>query len=110
MRFLRKAAGRHGVPRKVTIDKSGTNTSAIDSYNIEHDADIEIRQIKYLNNIVELDHRAIKRMTRPMPGFKSFWSAETTIAGIEIMHRIRKGQLRSTGKLRPAQQFYSPAG
>ncbi len=49
-------------------------------------------------------------MTRPMLGFKSFWSAATTIAGIEIMHMIRKGQLRSTGKLRPAQQFYSLAG
>ena len=49
-------------------------------------------------------------MTRPMLGFKNFWSAATTIAGIEIMHMIRKGQLRSTGKLRPEQQFYSLAG
>jgi putative transposase len=110
LRFLRKAAGRHGVPRKITIDKSGANTAAIGSYNTEHDADIEIRQIKYLNNIVEQDHRAIKRMTKPMLGFKSFWSAAITIAGIEIMHMIRKGQLRNTGKLRPAQAFYSLAG
>jgi hypothetical protein len=49
-------------------------------------------------------------MVRAMSGFKTFWSAATTISGIEIMHMIRKGQLRSTGKLPPAQQFYSLAG
>jgi transposase-like protein len=78
-------------------------------YNAEHDAEIVTRQIKYLNNIVEQDHRAIKRLTRPMLGFKSFWSAAVTIAGIEMMHMIRKGQLRPTEKLRPAQQLYSLA-
>ena len=105
-RFLRKAIGRHGVPEKITIDKSGANTAAIVSYNADHDTAVEIRQVKYLNNIVEQDHRAIKRRVRAMLGFKAFWSAAITIAGIEIMHMIRKGQLRSTGKLRPAQQFY----
>lgn len=109
LRFLRKAANRHGVPRKVTIDKSGANTAAIESNNAEHDADIEIRQIKFLNNVVEQDHRAVKRMTRPVLGFKSFWSAAITIAGIEIMHMIRKGQVRAAGKLRPAPQFYALA-
>lgn len=62
------------------------------------------------NNIVEQDHRAIKRAVRPMLGFKSFWSAAITLAGIELMHMIRKGQLKAAGKLRPAQQFYSLAG
>jgi len=109
LRFLRQAAGRHSVPEKITIDKSGANTAAIDSYNAEHEATIETRQTKYLNDIVEQDHRAIKRLTRPMLGFKSFRSGAITIAGIEIMHMIRKGQLRWTGKLRPAQQFYSLA-
>jgi putative transposase len=52
-----------------------------------------MRQIKYLNNIVKQDHRAIKRLTRPMLGFKSFWSAAVTLAGIEPMHMIRKGQM-----------------
>src|SRR5271170_987886 len=70
---------------------------------------LQQNQVKYLNNIVEQDHRAIKRRVRAMLGFKAFWSAAITIAGIEIMHMIRKGQLRSTGKLRPAQQFYSLA-
>ena len=68
-----------------------------------------MRQIKYLNNLVEQDHRAIKRMTRPILGFKSFWSAAVTLAGVELMHMIRKGQLLLTGELRPAQQFYSLA-
>src|SRR6195952_4473270 len=110
LRFLRKAGGRHGVPLKITIDKSSANTAAIESYNTEHDAGIETRQVKFHNNIVEQDHRAIKRLTRPMLGFKNFWSAAVTLAGIEIMHMIRKGQLRSAGKQRPAQQFYSLAG
>jgi putative transposase len=67
------------------------------------------REVKYLNNIVEQDHRAIKRMVKAMLGFKAFWSAALIIADIEIMHMIRKGQLRSIGKLCPAQQFYSLA-
>ncbi|BGE87765.1 hypothetical protein Ms3S1_p10060 (plasmid) [Methylosinus sp. 3S-1] len=64
MRFLRKAIGQHGEPEKITIDKGGSNTSAIERYNAEHEADIEIRRIEYLNDIVEQDHRAVKRVTR----------------------------------------------
>jgi putative transposase len=109
LRFLCKAFGQHDTPEKITIDKSGANTAAIESYNADHKASIEIRQIKYLNNIVEQDHRAVKRLVRPMLGFKSFRSAVATLAGIELMHMIRKGQLRTTGELRPAQQFYSMA-
>jgi len=66
-------------------------------------------QVKYLNNIVEQDHRAIKRQTRPMLGFKSFRSAAAMLAWIEPMHMIRKGQPRTGGKLCPATQFYSLA-
>ena len=109
LRFLRKAIGHHGVPEKITIDKSGANKAAIESYNAEHQADVEIRQVKYLNNILEQDHRAVKRVARPTLGFKSFRSATATLAGVELMHMIRKGQLRATSKLRPAQQFYSLA-
>ena len=68
------------------------------------------RQVKYLNNIVEQDHRAIQRLMRPILGFKSFWSAAVTLAGVELLHMIRKGQLRTTGELCRAQQFYSMAG
>ena len=57
------------------------------------------------------DHRAVKRLTRPTLGFKSFWSARCTIAGIETMHAIRKGQLRTaeTEAHTPAEQFYALA-
>ena len=74
-RFLRKAIDQCGVLQKITIDKSGANTAAIDDYNTDPETGIELRvaglgpQAKYLNNIVEQDHRAIKRQTRPMLGF-----------------------------------------
>jgi putative transposase len=110
LRFLRRAIKWNGTPEKITIDKSGANTAAIDSHNTEHKAGIEIRQIKYLNNVVEQDHRAIKRLVRPMLGFKSFRSAAVTLTGIELMHMIRKGQLLWTGEMCPARQFYSLAG
>ena len=71
-RFLTKAIHRHGVPEKITIDGSAANEAAIRSYNQEHGTTIEIRQIKYLNNMVEQDHRGVKRITRLMLGFKSF--------------------------------------
>ena len=107
--MLYKATGQHGTPAKITIDQSGANSAAIEDYNKVHNAEVETRQVKYLNNIVEQDHRAIKRQVRPMMGFKSFWSAAATLAGIELMHMIRKGQMKPTDRLRPAQQFYALA-
>lgn len=70
-----------------------------------------LRQSRYLNNLIEPDHRAIKRRTRPMLGFKSFLSARRLIAGIETMHIIKTGQLRGPEGRRPsaAEQFYSLA-
>lgn len=110
-RFLEQAILLHGEPDKITIDKSGANTAAIGSYNADHGATIELRQCKYLNNIVEQDHRAIKRIVRPMLGFKSFRSARILIAGIETMHMIRKGQLVSSNgpAASAADQFHSLA-
>ena len=75
------------------MDKSGANKAAIDGINDDRELPIEVRQIKYLNNIVEQDHRAIKRVTKPMLNFKSFRSARNVLAGIELMHMIRKGQM-----------------
>ena len=75
-RFLRKAIRAHGLPAKITIDKSGANKAAIETYNTEQETGIEIRQCKYLNNVIEQDHRAVKRRTRPMLGFQSFWAAQ----------------------------------
>ena len=106
-RFLERAINLHDVPEKITIDKSGANTAAIESVKTDACVDILMRQNKYLNNIVEQDHRAIKRITRPMLGFKSFWSARIIIAGIETMHIIRKGQMDCPAgqPLSAAQQF-----
>ena len=71
-----------------------------------------MQQVNYLNNLVEQDHRAIKRVTRPMLNFKSFRTARSILAGIELMHMIRKGQLMLEGciKLSFADQFYALAG
>ena len=66
--------------------------------------------MKYLNNIVEQDHRGVKRVTRPMLGFKSFNAAQCTFAGIELMRILKKGQLAGEERvegLTPAEQFYA---
>jgi transposase-like protein len=110
-RFFERAIDLHGVPEKITIDKSGANTAAIEGMRADSGADIGLRQSKYLNNIVEQDHRAIKRIVRPMLGFKSFHCASILIAGIETMHMIKKGQLdRPTAQASTAaSQFCSLA-
>ena len=94
LRFLKKAIRRHGVPEKITIDGRAANEAAIKSYNAEHGTAIAIRKIKYLNHVVEQDHRGVKRVTRPMLGFKAFEAAQDTLVGIELMHMIKKRQLR----------------
>jgi putative transposase len=111
VRFLTKAVRQHGLPEKVTIDKSGANTAALEALQEDTGAEIEIRQIKYLNTWVEQDHRAVKRIVRPMLGFKSFWSARRTLAGIELMHMLKKGQMLAAGgqQLSAVEQFYSLA-
>ena len=94
LRFLRQAIRNNGTPVKINIDKSGANTAAIEAYNKESGASIEIRQCKYLNNIVEQDHRRVKQKTRSALGFKAFYSAHATVVGVELIHMIRKGQVR----------------
>ena len=110
-RFFDKAMQANGVPKKIAMDKSGANKAAIDEINANREILIVVRQIKYLNNIVEQDHRAVKRRTKPMPGFKSFQSAKNILAGIELMHMICKGQMMMEGadKLSFAKQFYALA-
>ena len=109
--FFERAIDLHGVPEKITIDKSGANTAAIVGLCTDSGVDIEMRQSKYLNNLIEQDHRAIKRVVRPMLGFKTFRCARALIAGIETMHMIRKGQLDvPEGQASSAaSQFYSLA-
>jgi putative transposase len=111
LRLLKKAIRRHGIPEKITIGGSAANEAAIKSYNEECGTAIEIRKRKYLNNIVEQDHRGVKRITRPMLGFKAFDAAQSTLTGIEFMHMLRKGQLaggREAG-CSAAEQFYALA-
>jgi transposase-like protein len=111
-RFFDKAMGANGDPDKVAMDKSGANKAAVDSINAGRDVPILVRQVKYLNNIVEQDHRAVKRVTRPMLGFKSFRAAASVLAGIELMHMIRKGQfvIDDAATTSFAEQFYALAG
>ena len=99
------------MPKKITIDKSGANTAAIKSVNDDACLDIELRQSKYFNNLVEQDHQAVKRIVDPMLGFKSFWSAQKLIAGIETMHMIKKDQIScpAGSTVSKADQFYSLA-
>ena len=110
-RFFDKAMQANGVPEKVTMDKSGANKAAIDEINANREKPMVVRQVKYLNNIVEQDHRAVKRITKSMLGFKSFQSAKNILAGIELMHMIRKGQIMMEGadKMSYAEQFYALA-
>jgi putative transposase len=111
LRFFRKAVRQQGLPDKVTIDKSGANIAAFELLQEEIGHKIEIRQSKYMNNLIEQDHRAIKRIVRPMLGFKSYRTARITLQGIELMHIIKKGQLASDNNqnLSAARQFYSLA-
>jgi putative transposase len=88
MRFLTKAIRRHGAPETITMDGSEANTAAIRGYNAAHCTAISLRQMKYLHNVVEQDHRAVKRISRPMLGFKSSDAAQYTLTGIELMHML----------------------
>jgi transposase-like protein len=111
-RVLKKAIRRHGLPEPITIDGSDANEAAIKTYHEAHGTHIIIRQVKYFTNVVEQDHRGVKRVTRPRLEVKSFEAAQDTLVGIELMHRIRKKQMvleaRDEG-LTAAELFYSLA-
>jgi putative transposase len=97
-RFFNREIGTYGVPERIAIDQSGVNLAGLESLNAilkftGTGRIINIFQSKYLNNMVEQDHRFIKKITRPMLGFKAFYSAAATLAGIKVAHIIRKGHL-----------------
>jgi len=107
--FFTHTLGNNGVPERVVIDKSGANLAGLKNMNSLLMLNgryrfIDILQVKYMNNIIEQDHRFIKKVTRPMKGFKAFHSASATLEGIEVAHMIRKNQLASKGQC-PFQQF-----
>jgi putative transposase len=106
--YFEKAIEQNGEPETITVDKSGANLAALEAINGERKTPIKIRQNKYLNNIIEQDHRAIKRRIKPMMGFKNFRCARIILSGIEVMHMIRKGQMKDERDYRTAaEQFYS---
>ena len=116
--FFEKAISFSGLPDTVTMDKSGANKAGIDTINLQLAllfilggifAQLAVRQIKYLNNIVEQDHRFIKKIAKPMKGFKAFHSAEATLAGIELHHMLRKGQHALSSNQTVFEQFYGLA-
>ena len=100
-RFFRKALGQpHTVnPSTITVDKNPSYPRAV--AEMKEDGELwrrsRLRQVKYLNNVVEQDHRRIERLTRPGLGFGSFWTARRTLAGYEVMAMVRKGQVRRIG-------------
>jgi len=96
-RFFKKALAFSHVskPRVITVDENPTYPMTIQELKKEKQMPkgIQLRQVKYLNNIVEQDHRFIKKRIRPMLGLKSLRTAKRIIAGIEAMHMIKKGQI-----------------
>ena len=110
-RFFMKSLRSSGKPAKINIDKSGSNKAALKEINryLPDSEKIEIRQNKYLNNRIEQDHRFIKKITRPMCGFKAVYSADATLVGIELHHMLRKGQHQSADTLTVIEQFFDLA-
>jgi transposase-like protein len=97
LRFLRHAVRNNGTPEKINIDKSGSNTAAFKAFkafNKEMGTEIETRQCKYLNNVIEQDHRPSKNKMHQALGFKNFHGAHATLQGVEVLQMIRKGQVR----------------
>jgi len=101
-RFFRKTlkAIHIQTPRVITVDKNAAYPKAIDELKADKELPqrVELRQKKYLNNIVEQDHRGIKRLVKPGMGFGSFKTALRTIKGYEIMNMMRKGQIKGVEK------------
>ncbi len=110
-KFFRKALkAEHNIqPRVITTDKYPATEMAIleERYYGDISCRTQHRMIKYLNNIVEQDHRFIKKKIKPMLGFKSYETATSTISGIEIMHMIHKGQVEEIRDVLSEVQFIS---
>ena len=100
-RFFAKSLSSNGIPNKIVIDKSGASAAGIREVNkilkrFGCPAKIQSIKSKFLNNMIEQDHRFIKRRVRHMCGFKSFRPASATLDGIEVANMIRKRQFSST--------------
>ncbi len=110
-RFFRKVLGRPNItaPRVINVDKNAAYIGAVNDLKKEKllPETCKRRPTKYMNNIVEQDHRFMKRKIRPGLGFGSYPTAWRTIQGYETMHMIRKGQIRDIekGNIRAQNQF-----
>jgi transposase-like protein len=93
-RFLQQAIEKRGVPEKITLDGYAASHIAVTELQEEGvlPAGLTARMNKYLNNVIEQDHRRVKQRVRPMLGFKRFDHAAITISGIELVHQIKKKQ------------------
>ena len=87
-------------PRVINVDKHAAYPKAMADLKASGvlPQQVELRQVKYLNNLVEQDHRFIKRLVKPGMGFFSVETAERTLQGYEVMNMIRKGQVHGVGK------------
>ncbi len=98
-RFFKKvlSSNHNQIPGVITVDKNPAYPLSIDELKNDKilPKNVGIRQIKYLNNIIEQDHRSIKRIVNPILGFQSFRSANKTLKGIEAMNMINKGQIKT---------------
>ncbi|MBC7926187.1 MAG: DDE-type integrase/transposase/recombinase [Bryobacteraceae bacterium] len=98
--FFRKALKRHGEPRSVTLDAFKPSQAALqrmgmrNEFNFRWANPVKIRSCKYLNNMVEQDHRRIKSRVQPMPGFKKFYNARRILIGVELLQKLSKDQYR----------------
>ena len=100
--FFRRTFKTQGrLPRAITLDGYAASHRAVREMSADGllPEGMQVRSSKYLNNVIEQDHRSVKLRLGPMLGFKRFRNASITISGIELMHRIRKGQF-NLGKLR----------
>jgi transposase-like protein len=93
-RFFEQAIEKRGVPQKITLDGYAASHVAVGELQAEGilPATLLVRTKRYLNNLIEQDHRRVKQRVRPMLGFKRFEHAALTISGIELVHQIKKGQ------------------
>ena len=113
--FFEKAIGSSGLPEKVTMDGSKANMAAANRVNLYLflygllPLTMIIRTNKYLNNLIEQDHRSIKKIIRGTRGFKSFETADATLHGIELSWMLKKGQMHNPKNLPLHEQFYTLA-
>src|ERR1700752_5273166 len=94
-RFLQQAIEKHGAPQKITLDGYAASHEAVAELQEEGalSPDLIVRTNRYLNNVIEQDHRRVKQRVRPRLGFKRFAHAVITLSGIELVHQMKKGQI-----------------